>query len=165
MYNDIRFSRRQPNLILEQTGTIIDESLIDDIPETVDRATDLWASEWTNNENNGVYELAYEFHEQFPEGDRAKVREHVKDFERVTCVKMVEIEEGVSPNYGDFINKIRVVDGAVLDDPAPGCWSYVGRTGWSSQDLSLSSWCTDRHTTQHEFVHALGFWHEQQARV
>ena len=143
LYNDIRFSRQQANLIFEHTGTVIDESLIDDKPVTFNRATDLLASEWKGNQNEGFYELGYEFHAEFPEGDRVKVRQHVQDFERATCVKMIEIEEGVTANYDDFVNKIQVVDGADLEDPSPGCWSYVGRTGWDSQDLSLSSWCTD----------------------
>ena len=45
---------------------------------------------------------------------------------------------------------------------SPGCWSYVGRVGWAEQMLSLSNWCTGSSTIQHEFVHAIGFWHEQQ---
>lgn len=42
-----------------------------------------------------------------------------------------------------------------------GCSSYVGRRG-GSQSLSLASGCVTRHgTIMHEFLHALGFHHEQ----
>lgn len=52
-----------------------------------------------------------------------------------------------------------------------GCWSYVGaqnvaRTGGSSskssQQMNLAPGCEKGTVPQHEFMHALGFWHEHQ---
>ena len=40
------------------------------------------------------------------------------------------------------------------------CSSAVGRIG-SAQTLSLGSGCMYPGIIQHEFMHALGFWHEQ----
>ena len=52
-----------------------------------------------------------------------------------------------------------------------GCWSYVGaqnvaRNGGSSskssQQMNLAPGCEKGTVPQHEFMHALGFWHEHQ---
>ena len=170
MVDDIHFTREQADLIKENSGFEVDEKLIHD-PEPdimipgAERATSLYAKEWTlHPDGNGMYEMPFEFW-NYPEESKVKVRQHVQEFERVTCVRMIEIEDGVTENYSDYTNKIRVIEGEDLpgEDSNPGCWSYVGRiSGWSQQDLSLSSWCTSSSTIQHEFVHALGFWHEQQ---
>ncbi|XP_040289436.1 meprin A subunit beta-like isoform X1 [Bufo bufo] len=42
-----------------------------------------------------------------------------------------------------------------------GCWSYVGNLRRGKQQLSLGANCDRIATIQHEFLHALGFWHEQ----
>ncbi|XP_018410801.1 PREDICTED: meprin A subunit beta [Nanorana parkeri] len=42
-----------------------------------------------------------------------------------------------------------------------GCWSYVGNLHRGKQQLSLGNNCDRLATIQHEFLHALGFWHEQ----
>ena len=46
-----------------------------------------------------------------------------------------------------------------------GCWSYVGSVFSNKQDLSIGyggGWtCATLGIIQHEFLHALGFWHEQ----
>ncbi|XP_069815748.1 meprin A subunit beta-like [Dendropsophus ebraccatus] len=42
-----------------------------------------------------------------------------------------------------------------------GCWSYVGNLRRGKQQLSLGANCDRLATIQHEFLHALGFWHEQ----
>ncbi|KAE8598660.1 hypothetical protein XENTR_v10016896 [Xenopus tropicalis] len=42
-----------------------------------------------------------------------------------------------------------------------GCYSYVGNLRQGKQQLSLGVNCDRIATIQHEFLHALGFWHEQ----
>uniref|UniRef100_A0A8C5QKY2 Meprin A subunit n=1 Tax=Leptobrachium leishanense TaxID=445787 RepID=A0A8C5QKY2_9ANUR len=42
-----------------------------------------------------------------------------------------------------------------------GCYSYVGNLRRGRQVLSLGTNCDRIATIQHEFLHALGFWHEQ----
>ncbi|XP_018410803.1 PREDICTED: meprin A subunit beta-like [Nanorana parkeri] len=42
-----------------------------------------------------------------------------------------------------------------------GCYSYVGNQEWGKQPLSIGSGCDIVETVQHEFLHALGFHHEQ----
>ncbi|XP_043921776.1 meprin A subunit beta-like [Protopterus annectens] len=41
-----------------------------------------------------------------------------------------------------------------------GCWSYIGLNG-GKQQLSIGANCDRIATIEHEFLHALGFWHEQ----
>eukprot|EP00070_Physeter_catodon_P029444 XP_028336338.1 meprin A subunit beta [Physeter catodon] len=42
-----------------------------------------------------------------------------------------------------------------------GCWSSVGNMRFGRQELSIGKDCDRIATVQHEFLHALGFWHEQ----
>ncbi|XP_051019519.1 meprin A subunit beta [Acomys russatus] len=42
-----------------------------------------------------------------------------------------------------------------------GCWSSVGNMRAGKQELSIGANCDRIATVQHEFLHALGFWHEQ----
>ncbi|KAL1773581.1 meprin A subunit beta [Sigmodon hispidus] len=42
-----------------------------------------------------------------------------------------------------------------------GCWSFVGNRHVGKQELSIGDNCDRIATVQHEFLHALGFWHEQ----
>ncbi|XP_072460587.1 meprin A subunit beta-like [Notamacropus eugenii] len=42
-----------------------------------------------------------------------------------------------------------------------GCYSSVGNRRIGKQALSIGSGCDRIATVQHEFLHALGFWHEQ----
>ncbi|XP_032101288.1 meprin A subunit beta isoform X1 [Sapajus apella] len=51
-------------------------------------------------------------------------------------------------------NYISVIKGS-------GCWSSVGNRRIGRQELSIGANCDRIATVQHEFLHALGFWHEQ----
>ncbi|XP_069559845.1 meprin A subunit beta-like [Brachyistius frenatus] len=42
-----------------------------------------------------------------------------------------------------------------------GCFSYVGRSIANGQVLSIGRYCDEISTVEHEFLHALGFYHEQ----
>ena len=41
------------------------------------------------------------------------------------------------------------------------CYSYIGETGGAKQDLSIGTGCKHKGIVIHEFMHALGFYHEQ----
>ncbi|XP_042345185.1 meprin A subunit beta-like [Plectropomus leopardus] len=42
-----------------------------------------------------------------------------------------------------------------------GCYSYIGRVSSTGQVLSIGRYCDELSTVEHEFLHALGFHHEQ----
>ncbi|XP_073728825.1 meprin A subunit beta-like [Misgurnus anguillicaudatus] len=42
-----------------------------------------------------------------------------------------------------------------------GCWSYIGRSFFQGQKLSIGDGCGIIAIVEHEFLHALGFYHEQ----
>nr|XP_046256718.1 meprin A subunit beta-like [Scatophagus argus] len=42
-----------------------------------------------------------------------------------------------------------------------GCFSYVGKSQPNGQQLSIGRFCDGISTVEHEFLHALGFFHEQ----
>nr|XP_020646616.1 meprin A subunit beta [Pogona vitticeps] len=42
-----------------------------------------------------------------------------------------------------------------------GCWSSVGNRQQGRQEISIGQSCDRLATIEHEFLHALGFWHEQ----
>jgi len=65
------------------------------------------------------------------------------------CVSFTEVDH----NYRGAV--VQVVDQG-------GCFSQIGRVGpYSSQALSLGQNCLQTGIIQHEFIHALGFYHEQ----
>ncbi len=41
------------------------------------------------------------------------------------------------------------------------CYSKVGNQKMGKQKLSIGANCDDLGIVEHEFLHALGFWHEQ----
>lgn len=43
----------------------------------------------------------------------------------------------------------------------PSCFSSVGNQHVGKQSLSIGAGCDRIATIEHEFLHALGFWHEQ----
>ncbi|XP_070767905.1 meprin A subunit beta-like [Enoplosus armatus] len=42
-----------------------------------------------------------------------------------------------------------------------GCFSYIGRVQGNGQVVSIGRYCDEISTVEHEFLHALGFYHEQ----
>ena len=92
---------------------------------------------------NGV--VPYVITSGVPANDVTTIKAAMKWLEEAANVTFVERSSEAS-----YINIIR----------GDGCYSQVGRTG-SKQDLSIGSGCGTRGIVAHEFLHALGFYHEQ----
>ncbi|XP_058841275.1 astacin-like metalloendopeptidase [Acipenser ruthenus] len=83
----------------------------------------------------------------YPAEYLGKFEEAFQDFHKYTCVRFVPMKD-----ESDFISIHQL----------NGCYSNVGRKG-GMQLVSLDVKCmqSGKGTIIHEFIHALGFWHEQ----
>ncbi|CBY24203.1 unnamed protein product [Oikopleura dioica] len=70
---------------------------------------------------------------------------------------IVFYDDSETQKYVDHIN-VRQYDENWSHDT--GCWSFVGHVANGAQDLNLGPDCLIKGTIQHEFLHALGFYHE-----
>jgi len=89
--------------------------------------------------------IPYEIASSFDDRERSIIAKAMNEYQEKTCIRFVprNTEKGYI-----FITK------------AGGCWSSVGRTG-GRQQLSLDRGCVYTGTVIHEFMHAIGFFHEQ----
>ncbi|KAK9686995.1 Astacin (Peptidase family M12A) [Popillia japonica] len=97
---------------------------------------------WINNE------VPYELDPIFSEAQANQIHEAVRAFAASSCVT-------VRPRRPDDVDYVYVTG------ENTGCWSYVGRIG-GMQLLNLqTNGCVWDHIIVHEFLHAIGFYHEQ----
>jgi len=92
-------------------------------------------------------EIPYTIDSKIRDDKRLVIAKAIGDLQAKTCLKFVG-----RTTQEDYIHIIR---------SKSFCRSYVGRKG-GKQTLELTSNCALRYgTVIHEFMHALGFWHEQ----
>jgi hypothetical protein len=99
-------------------------------------------------------QLVYEFDSRYPSHLRTKVRAKIKEFneEISRCVKIIEGRRAPNEYYANVTN---LVD---------GCGSLVGCANLPEgyQEINLDETCVNSPgIVKHEFMHALGFEHEQ----
>ncbi|KAL7882324.1 hypothetical protein AOLI_G00091730 [Acnodon oligacanthus] len=100
---------------------------------------------WPKSVDGFVY-VPYELSLQYDTMDRITIEMGMLDISSRTCVKFVPRTH--QSNFLDI-------------HPNYGCWSFVGMVG-GGQPLSLQSpGCMWSGVAAHEFMHALGFVHEQ----
>ncbi len=100
-----------------------------------------------NTRVNGVVQIPYAFSGEHDANAVALIENAMKELaDRSKVIKFVR-----RTSEADYI---MIVEG-------PGCWSLLGKQG-GQQPLNLqANGCVYRGTVQHEFLHALGFYHEQ----
>lgn len=80
--------------------------------------------------------------------EMAVIQNAINQFHKNTCIKFV-----ARRSQADYI---------VIENAQTGCWSSVGRLGGEQKINLQSPGCvTKSGTVVHEFLHALGFLHEQ----
>jgi len=94
---------------------------------------------WTDNI------VPYMISADFSAAERAVIAKAIQVYEDKTCIRF----KGRTDEAG-YIEIIK----------SSGCWSYVGRTG-GKQQVSIGNGCAYVGIVLHEFMHAVGFWHEQ----
>ncbi|XP_062287274.1 high choriolytic enzyme 1 [Scomber scombrus] len=100
---------------------------------------------WPKSVDGFVY-VPYIISPVYDDMDRITIETGMQDISSGTCIKFVP----------------RTHEASFLDiQPRYGCWSFLGQTG-GSQTLSLQTpGCMWSGVASHEFMHALGFVHEQ----
>ncbi|XP_066544627.1 high choriolytic enzyme 1-like [Amia ocellicauda] len=100
---------------------------------------------WPKSVDGYVY-VPYIISPDYNDMDRITIEIGMQDISASTCVKFVPRSH--EANYLDIQNKL-------------GCWSFLGVNG-GTQPLSLQApGCMWSGIATHEFMHALGFVHEQ----
>jgi len=78
---------------------------------------------------------------------RSAINAAIQEYNTLTCVRFQPSRNTRTPRIGLMVGG--------------GCYSYVGKIGSLTQDLSLGSGCEDKGIAIHEMMHALGYYHEQ----
>ncbi|CAG5081672.1 Oidioi.mRNA.OKI2018_I69.PAR.g9936.t1.cds [Oikopleura dioica] len=119
------------------------------------------------NETTGKWIVPYYFsegYENLSHGGHSGVdsmngiRDHLRHFEELTCIQMKELT--TSEDFNTYTNRIRVFWST---SESSNCASYIGRVFGGDQTMWMRPDCYTWNggtTTNHEFMHALGFKHE-----
>ncbi|XP_062246191.1 high choriolytic enzyme 1-like [Platichthys flesus] len=100
---------------------------------------------WPKSADGNVY-VPYTIASHYASRERSIIERGLQSFNEVSCIRFVQ-----RTGQRDFLS--------IKSDT--GCYSFVGRRGYS-QTLSLArQGCLYHNTVQHELLHALGFNHEQ----
>jgi hypothetical protein len=115
----------------------------------VNDLSNLWRS---NVGSDGLFHIPYEFsstRSRFVAADRAIIENALQELSDEVGIINIRKRVASDPEY------------ITITDNEDGCWSYVGRIEGKSQQLNLAPGCVTKDTVQHEYIHALGFKHEQ----
>ncbi|XP_061399860.1 protein tolkin [Musca vetustissima] len=92
--------------------------------------------------------IPYEIDGNFSGLHKALFKQAMRHWENSTCIKFVEREPELHPNYIVF-----TIRGC-------GCCSFVGKRGNGPQAISIGRNCDKFGIVVHELGHVVGFWHE-----
>ncbi|XP_068449913.1 hatching enzyme 1.2-like [Clinocottus analis] len=90
-------------------------------------------------------QVPYVVSDSFSSSEKTQIENAISAFHMSTCIRFV-----TRTDQTDYISIVKQT----------GCWSFLGRIG-AGQELSLGAGCIQKGIIQHELIHALGFWHEQ----
>ncbi|XP_055773707.1 hatching enzyme 1.2-like [Salvelinus fontinalis] len=118
------------------------------VPRTRTAIRCLWSNEclWERKKSENLVKVPYTLSSDFDSYSQGKIKYAMNTFHTKTCVRFVQ-----RSNQRDYLSI----------ESRSGCSSWVGKTG-GKQLVSLEKrGCVYHGTIQHELLHALGFYHEQ----
>ncbi|XP_017020584.1 protein tolkin [Drosophila kikkawai] len=92
--------------------------------------------------------IPYEIDGNFSGMHKALFKQAMRHWENSTCIKFVERNPEIHPNYIVFTVR------------SCGCCSFVGKRGNGPQAISIGRNCDKFGIVVHELGHVVGFWHE-----
>ncbi|XP_030376137.1 dorsal-ventral patterning protein tolloid [Scaptodrosophila lebanonensis] len=92
--------------------------------------------------------IPYEIDGNFSGLHKALFKQAMRHWENSTCIKFVERDAEIHPNYIVFTVR------------SCGCCSFVGKRGNGPQAISIGRNCDKFGIVVHELGHVVGFWHE-----
>ncbi|XP_065086137.1 protein tolkin-like [Ochlerotatus camptorhynchus] len=92
--------------------------------------------------------IPYEIDGNFSGLHKALFKQAMRHWENYTCIKFVERDPEVHPNF------------IVFTERPCGCCSFVGKRGNGPQAISIGKNCDKFGIVVHELGHVVGFWHE-----
>ncbi|KAH8397671.1 hypothetical protein KR215_004540 [Drosophila sulfurigaster] len=92
--------------------------------------------------------IPYEIDGNFSGLHKALFKQAMRHWENSTCIKFVERDAEIHPNY--IVFTVRNC----------GCCSFVGKRGNGPQAISIGRNCDKFGIVVHELGHVVGFWHE-----
>ena len=113
---------------------------------------------WTTTNDEGNLRIAVRFQDRaFTKVEEGLINDALTSISTYVegCIDFVDDTD--TKQYSPYIF-IRRYDSDNNYDS--GCWSYVGNISPYSQSLNLGYGCMNKRIIQHEFLHALGFFHE-----
>jgi len=122
-----------------EQATAIAEDRMEDLRSASTKSRHKWPKVGSN------VQVPYVISSSFSTSDRAKIANAFQEYASKTCLRMV-----ARTTESDYVSVVR----------ESGCWSYVGKQG-GVQKLSLGNGCMGLGTIIHEFMHGIGYWHEQ----
>jgi len=94
--------------------------------------------------------VPYTIHSSIDGNTSAQIESVMEQYMNKTCVQFIDVT-GNTTSVKTYLHIKKL----------SGCWSYVGRVFTGEQELSIGQGCEYDGIIIHEFMHALGFYHEQ----
>ncbi|KAH8307687.1 hypothetical protein KR044_008974 [Drosophila immigrans] len=151
------------------TMTLLNTSPTQTMNEDTDISNiEIQSSKWPNAENTNMQQhhrvaravtakkeriwdygvIPYEIDGNFSGLHKALFKQAMRHWENSTCIKFVDRDAEIHPNYIVFTVR------------SCGCCSFVGKRGNGPQAISIGRNCDKFGIVVHELGHVVGFWHE-----
>ena len=167
LITDIRFTNSQIQLAsqagVDTTAWKLDPELLQDRPDGNSKGSHAFAANWPNPSTYPGTNLRVPYRMKtvdFSESEMNTIRESLYAMSGYLDGCIDFYDDTTTEAYDSKYILIRNTNEQGEHDP--GCWSSLGYTNPATyQSLNLGHGCVHTSTIQHEFMHALGFLHEQ----